>query len=232
MKLVANGLFVAALAASLAGCAVQPGAEGSEDVATDENVDSTSSAVGVAPPAGQVWVESINYAGTGCPAGSVAQSLYSDNTAFSLLFDQYVAQAGPGIAPAYNRRNCSINLKLHVPQGWSFTVATFDYRGFVQTDSRVTATQKSTYYFPGSLSQASAETTFRNEYSGRDYVVRDTLLATNQVWSRCGETRPMTINSQVRVDNSRNRSGGGQLTTDTIEGTFETIYGIQWKRCP
>ena len=46
-----------------------------------------------------VRVRSISYAGSGCPAGTVAQNIAPDRLAFTLLFDSYLAEAGPSIPP-------------------------------------------------------------------------------------------------------------------------------------
>ena len=70
------------------------------------------------------------YGGTGCPAGTASVSLSPDNSAISILFDQYVVEAGG--AKAFDRKNCNIAVPVHVPQGFSVSVIAIDYRGFVQ----------------------------------------------------------------------------------------------------
>ena len=43
------------------------------------------------------------YGGTGCPAGTASVSLSPDNQAISILFDQYVVEAGG--AKGFDRKN-------------------------------------------------------------------------------------------------------------------------------
>src|SRR3954467_5616314 len=69
------------------------------------------------------------YGGTGCPGGSASVALSPDQQAISILFDQYVAQAGGSVA--FDRKNCNIAIPIHVPQGFSVSVLAIDYRGFV-----------------------------------------------------------------------------------------------------
>jgi hypothetical protein len=177
-----------------------------------------------------VRIRSISYAGSGCSAGTVAENVSPDKTAFTLLFDSYIAAAGPGISPLEKRKNCTLNIDLDFPQGWSFTIADIDYRGYASLERGVNALQKSTYYFQGDAHQVSGETTLRGSVD-TDYHVRDELLLTAEVWSPCGGRRSLNINTQVRVDNSRNPRASGLMTVDTIDGVVTTIYNLKWKRC-
>lgn len=180
---------------------------------------------------GNVEIDSIAWAGSGCPAGSVSSNVSDDNQAFTLLFDDYIAEVGPGVSRREMRKNCQINIDLAFPQGWSFTIFKVDYRGYVSLDRGITGMQKSTYYFQGSSSQATASTVFRGAID-EDYVETDTLGVSALVWSPCGANRSLNINSRVELNNRRNRGGSGLMTLDSVDGTFATKYHIKWRRCP
>lgn len=187
------------------------------------------SAVASAQPAGGLSFVRLNYNGTGCPLGSVAQDIAPDQKAFTLLFSQYVADVSPGVM--FARKNCQITATLKVPQGWSFAIATVDFRGNVALTPGVSATQKATYYWQGNIHQATASTNFygpRNE----DYTLRDTIGLNSLVWSECNAQRALNINTQVSVQNTTAVNGYGSMSTDSIDGTVEQIYGLQWRRCP
>lgn len=187
-----------------------------------------TSAFAAGPDLSKVKVAGISYAGSGCPAGSVAQSLSADAKAFTLLFDSYVAEAGPGVALSNGRKNCQIAVDLRYPQGWSYTIFDVDYRGYAKLDPGTVGTQKTTYYFQGAASQASLQT----NYSGpkdADYHIRDSLGINALVWSPCGATRAVNMNTQVRVTASGSRRA--LMTIDSIDGQLKHVYGIQWRRC-
>lgn len=187
-----------------------------------------TSALAAGPDLSKVKVAGISYAGSGCPAGSVAQSLSADAKAFTLLFDSYVAEAGPGVALSNGRKNCQIAVDLRYPQGWSYTIFDVDYRGYAKLDPGTVGTQKTTYYFQGAASQASLQT----NYSGpkdADYHIRDSLGINALVWSPCGATRAVNMNTQVRVTASGSRRA--LMTIDSIDGQLKHVYGIQWRRC-
>ena len=66
------------------------------------------------------------YGGTGCPSGSVSAALSPDNTSLSLLFDQYVVEAGQSVGRSFDRKSCNIAIPVHVPQGYSVSVMSID----------------------------------------------------------------------------------------------------------
>ena len=177
-----------------------------------------------------VRVRSIAFAGSGCPAGSVAGNISSDRQAFTLLFDQYVAEVGPGVPYSMKRKNCQLNIALDYPQGWSFTLFTVDYRGYAALQRGVTGTQQSSYYFQGSSGTGRLRTNYRGPMD-QDYQIRDTLTTSALVWSPCGATRALNVNTEVRVDNSGYPNASGMMTTDSIDGQLRHLYGLRWQRC-
>jgi hypothetical protein len=187
----------------------------------------TASAFADAPD--YVEITNIVYAGSGCPAGSVAENLSPDRQAFTLLFDNYIAEVGPGVSAREKRKNCQINVSLDFPQGWTFAIADVDYRGYASLDRGVTGVQQASYYFQGEGKTGTLQTIMRGPLD-KDFQIRDTLALTALVWAPCGAKRSLNINSQVRLD-SNSRHAVGLLTTDSIDGSVKTIYNLKWKRC-
>jgi len=177
-----------------------------------------------------VRIRDITYAGSGCPAGSVGSDVASDLRAFTLLFDQYQANVGPGIPLNQKRKNCQINLNLEIPNGWSYTLFTVDTRGYVSLEPGVRALQQSLYYFQGQMRSGRLQTVVYGP-ADRNYAARDQIPMENQVWSPCGAARSLNINTEVRVDNSAAPYRQGMITVDSIDGQFKQIYGLQWRRC-
>jgi hypothetical protein len=176
-----------------------------------------------------VRVKSINYAGSGCPAGSVSGKLGRDFTSFTLYTHDFLAQIGYRIPLIEKRKNCQLTVDLLVPSGWSYTIAEVEYKGYVSLDRGVTATQSSAYYFQGSALTARVTSNMRGPLNA-EYNIKDTLGISAQVWSPCGAVRALNINAQVLLQ-STNRNASGIITLDRIKGNVETIYGLRWKRC-
>lgn len=176
-----------------------------------------------------VEIDNISYGGTGCPAGSVSENVSDDYQAFTLLFDEYVAEIGPGISRREARKACQITVDLKFPQGWSFTIMDVDYRGYASLDRKVTGTQQSDYYFQGQRGSARLTTNFRGEMD-EDYEINDKLGLSAVVWSPCGANRALNIKTQVRLA-SRDRRASGLMTVDSVDGELSHVYNIKWKRC-
>ncbi|CZR61310.1 uncharacterized protein PAC_11206 [Phialocephala subalpina] len=181
------------------------------------------------PPPGQVSITGISYGGTGCPQGSVGSFISGDKQTFTLIFDNYVASIGPGVAVTENRKNCQINLDLAYPSGFQYSIFNTVYRGYVGIDAGVTARQQSTFYFSGQSAQCSTGTNFNGPRSG-DYSVTDSLTLSSTIWSPCGASTALNINSQVRLT-SNNSQATGQITDDSIDGKITFVVGVQWQQC-
>lgn len=182
----------------------------------------------IGPDPREVKINGISYAGSGCPAGSVSQLLSDDAKAFTLLFDSYVAEAGPGMPLSMSRKNCQIAVDLRFPQGWSYSIFTVDYRGYAKLDPGTTGQQVSSYYFAGQTKTGNLRTNFYGP-TERDYQIRDTLGLDALIWSPCGANRALNMNTQVRVTASGRQRA--LLTIDSLDGELKHIYGIKWKRC-
>lgn len=190
---------------------------------------STNLATAQAPNPGEVHINNIAYAGTGCPAGSVAGDLSTDAKAFTLLFDTYAAEAGPGIPRSENRKFCQLTVNLQVPQGWSYSLLDVTYKGFASLDRGTEGIQTSSYYFQGATGQtATLETRIPGQYND-DYEINDSIGLDAVVWSPCGVNRALNIKSAVQVRASGSRQG--LMTIDSIDGELRHIYGVRWRRC-
>ncbi|MCB0405599.1 MAG: DUF4360 domain-containing protein [Bdellovibrionales bacterium] len=180
------------------------------------------------PDPSTVSIKSIAYAGTGCPAGTVSESLAPDAKAFTLLFDSYVVEAGPGVPLRESRKNCQLAVDLRFPQGWSFTIVDVDYRGYASIDRGATGTQKTNYYFQGQRVGPSLQTTMRGPFDD-DYHIRDKLGVDAVVYSPCGLSRALNLNTQIRVQ--ARGSSQALMTIDSIDGELTHVYGLKWRRC-
>jgi hypothetical protein len=180
------------------------------------------------PDPKQVYVESISYGGTGCPQGTVGQSLSDDRSQLTLIFDSYVASTGPAVPITESRKACQLNINLHVPQGWSYSIGDITYRGYAQLARGQVGQQISTYYFAGSSTQAR----FSKPITGptaQDYTVGDHLGLDALVWSACNAVVPLNVKSAVQINGPVNVPG--QLTNDSTDGKMKTLLGLQWRQC-
>jgi len=181
------------------------------------------------PDPSQVTIKGITTSGTGCPQGSVGKFISSDLTTFTLIFDKYVVQIGPGVSQTESRKFCQINLQLHYPSGFQYSIMSTIYRGYAALDSGVTGTQEATYYFSGQSNQVSTKSTFKGPLT-KDYTIQDSIPVTSTIWSPCGADLPINIKSQISLATS-SKTATGLLTDDSIDGKVTFVAGIQWQKC-
>jgi hypothetical protein len=191
------------------------------------------SAYATAPNPSEVYIEDINYNGSGCPLGTVAENLATDGKAFTLTFAEYIAEAGPHLSFRDGRKNCQLTIDLHIPQGFQFSIGTFNYRGWVALDDGIRAAHTTSYYFQGQ-----GRTGRFNEYIWGPnfdlYQFEEKVGLASLVWSPCGATRALNINTSINVfnfDKRNNPDAQGAIGTDSIDGRIEQKFGLRWRRC-
>jgi len=181
------------------------------------------------PPADEMVIDLVAMAGSGCRPGTADVAVSPDNTAFTAIYSDYLAEAGPGIATTAGRRNCQLNVLVHVPQGFTFAITKVDYRGYGLLQRGATATQRANYYFQGM-----SESTFTNHPVASplddNWFVSDEVPIASVVWHPCGELRNLNINTELRV-NKGSSTQASFLTMDSVDGSISTTYHFAWQRC-
>ena len=176
-------------------------------------------------------IRHIQYGGSGCPAGTVAQNVSPDTQAFTLLFDSFVAQTAPGLRPSDARKNCSLAIDFDYPSGWQFSVVAADTRGYAALDYGVEGQQVTAGYFQGSREQFRIQQNYYGP-TAEDYLNMFEIPLASTVWSPCGQSavRALILNTQVRLLSS-NRLARGLMTVDSLDGSVLMTYSLNWRRC-
>jgi hypothetical protein len=125
------------------------------------------------------------YGGTGCPSGTASVTLSPDSKTLSVLFDQFIAEAGSSVGRTLDRRSCNLAIPVNIPSGYSVSLFQVDYRGFVSIPRGGSGQFRAEYFFAGS--RGPVRTVNFSGPSERNYLVTDNLEAQALVWSRCGE---------------------------------------------
>ncbi len=168
------------------------------------------------------------YGGSGCPAGTASVTLSPDQKALSIIFDDYVVEAGADIGKRIGRKNCSIAVPVHVPQGYSVSIIDVDYRGYVSLPRGAQARFSTEYFFAGKRGPRFVKS-FRG-YTDDDYTISNTLGVHANVWSKCGADVNLRVNSSMMVRSNRKKDEA-LATVDSADFNAGIVYKIQWKRC-
>ncbi|MGZ3425027.1 MAG: DUF4360 domain-containing protein [Polyangia bacterium] len=179
------------------------------------------------PNPNSVTIDSVDYSGNGCPAGSLSAAITPDAQRFIFIFSKLYAQAGPGIDSAATSQQCRIHVKLTVPKNWSYALDMVDFNGFASLDSSVSASQQTTYHMSGESPDTTAAFTWQGVFDD-EYSVQDLGGSSPPYWSRCGGGKNLMVTTKVAVDNTANRAGSGILEVDDVDGV---MLHLSWQRC-
>ncbi|MDX8028707.1 DUF4360 domain-containing protein [Lentzea sp. BCCO 10_0856] len=180
-------------------------------------------------PPGKITVDVVTVNGSGCPAGTAAVAVSDDNTAFTVTYSDYTAQAGAGSTPTQFRKNCQLNLRVHYPQGFTFGIAKADYRGFAQLPRGAKGVQKASYYFAGQSSTVASTHNIAGPKTD-NWQFTDTTNVAEIVFAPCGMVRHLNVNTEVRAfTNTSNQPAF--VSMDSTDGSVNTRYQFAWKRC-
>ncbi len=167
------------------------------------------------------------YGGSGCPAGSASVTLSPDKKILSVIFDEFMVEAGSN-GKRLDRKSCNIAVPVHVPQGYSVSLVDVDFRGYVAVPRGGQARLSSEYFFAGQQGPRFTKT-FRGG-SDIDYLFTNNLMLTGNIWSRCGVDVNLRINSSMLV-RSNGRLDDALATVDSADVRAGIVYQMQWRRC-
>jgi hypothetical protein len=180
------------------------------------------------PSPDDVYLGQPAYGGNGCPAGTASAALSPDAKELSILFDQYVAESGGSTGRDLDRKNCNIAIPVHVPQGWSLSIFSIDYRGFNALPSGAYTQFNVEYFFAGQRGPR-----YSRVFTGptaQDYFLNNTLAASAVVWSPCGAEVLLRTNTSIVTKTNRWREQA-MSTVDSIDIAAGVRYLFQWQRC-
>lgn len=169
-----------------------------------------------------------SYGGNGCPGGTASVSVSPDQSAVSILFDQFMTEAGRDAGRRLDRKSCNFSIPVQVPSGYSVAVFQVDYRGYNAVPRGGYNRFDAEYFWAGSRGPR-----ISRQFNGPvndTYTLTDNLLATTLVWSPCGASVNLRVNaSMMSMSNSRQEYTLG--TVDSADISSGLIYRLQWRRC-
>jgi hypothetical protein len=190
--------------------------------------------VPAAAPTDKIVIDLASVNGTGCPAGSAAIAVSPDNTAFTVTYSAYTALVGVGATALDARKNCQIAALVHVPAGFTYAIASVDYRGFAHLEKGATATERAHYYFQGYSQTLTPPSHLINTVGDSDWQFTDQVAVASLTYLPCGAQRNLNINTDLRVS-----AGTSNVTTktsfvsmDSTDVSLSTVYHFAWKTCP
>ncbi|MGW7455962.1 DUF4360 domain-containing protein [Streptomyces sp. NPDC054787] len=186
----------------------------------------------ITAPPDKIVIELATVNGSGCPEGTAEVAVAPDNTAFTVTYSEYLAQVGPGAPPTAFRKNCQLNLRVHVPSGFTYAIVQADYRGFASLQPGASGQERANYYFQG-MPQTSRRTHQFNGPLNDNWQATDKTEYADLVWAPCGEKRNFNINTELRVNaGTSNPASTSFMAMDSTDASVSTLYHLAWQVCP
>jgi hypothetical protein len=187
----------------------------------------------VPPPTDKIVIDVVTVNGTGCPAGTAAVAVSPDNTAFTVTYSAYTALVGVGATATDWRKNCQLNIVVHVPSGFTYAISSVDYRGFADLKAGAYAVERANYYFQGSPQTVYVSHQYNGPF-GDDWQASDEVPVTSLIYAPCGALRNLNINTELRAyaGTSNPATTTSFISMDSTDGELNTIYHFSWMNCP
>jgi|SRR5664279_1165263 len=189
------------------------------------------------PPPGSITLIKKTVNGTGCREDNIAVAPADDNTAFTVTYNAYTAQVGPGAKPTDRRVNCQIAMVAHVPQGFTYAIFKADYRGYAFLAPGAWGLEQASYYFQGQSQ------TVRKQHRipapnavgpmDDDWQFTDVTPVVGLVWAPCGVDRNVNVNTELRVNagSSDPTKNPSYINMDSTDFSTSTYFHLAWKHC-
>jgi len=178
-----------------------------------------------APPG--VSIQKVTTGGSGCvDPDTLAVMIAPDGSSFLVIFDEMLLDYPP--APPVKHVNCVATVKLQVPEGWRFSVATVTTRGYAYLSSGQSARLASKYFFSGSPPGGMRFSTLTGPHDD-DYTFTDDIASGG--WSKCGGASIFHIHTTLTLDAVKNRDDAAYLNAQTVDGALKKTLYWQWERC-
>jgi hypothetical protein len=177
--------------------------------------------------ADDIYLGVPGYGGNGCPQGTVSATLSPDAKSLSIIFDQFITEAGPSSGKTLDRKGCNIAIPVHVPQGFSLSIIGVDYRGFVSVPRGANARLTAEYFFAGQRGPI-----FAKQFIGpadQDYTFSNMLGLQAVVWSACGADVNLRVNANMLVQNRTYQDA--LATVDSADVNAGLVYHLQFRPC-
>jgi hypothetical protein len=182
------------------------------------------------------------YSGLGCPQGSATTTLSPDASTLSVIFDQFVVEAGESLGTNFQMKNCVLRIPVQIQSGFRVALVQADFRGGISLPSAPawsdlivqygwlenygTPQLKSNFYFDSLNMMGPLSDVY---FHSTPIQMRDSKgNRTGPLWSKCGvQNLHFELNSKLRV-HLQGATGDGLATLDTLD-TGAQDPGVEFK---
>lgn len=183
------------------------------------------------PNINEIQIKSLQANGNGCPVGSTTKLLVDTDGSGSADFFQVTFSAFTVNKPGVSAKNCIVEAVIGIPQGWSYSLIDVQYSGYADIASNHIGRIQTTYNFPFFSNSVTTYKDLNGTFVG-DYAKTDTLGLLAAVWSPCGKTAALNMNTRISLRQKPSTTGGESfMDVERQSGLLTQVFSLQWKKC-
>ncbi|MBF0362807.1 MAG: DUF4360 domain-containing protein [Oligoflexia bacterium] len=175
-----------------------------------------------------ITLSDLNYAGSGCPFGSLTSQLSSGRDKVQLIFKDYkIIRAISGNQGG--SKNCNFVVSINVPTGYAISIQKIELRGKMKLPRGAESIFSNEYAFAGHLGPI-----LSNKFNGPyddSFKVEKNIALQEQIFSPCGETALLRVNSSFVVKNPSFDTASVSIDGSSPRDRAGIIYSLRWKKC-
>jgi hypothetical protein len=185
--------------------------------------------------AAPVRITSLNYGGSGCPAGSVSAAVSPDGSALTIMYSSFVSSVNAG--QPQDAKDCAVVMKVKKPVLAALVLESADFRGFVGLESGVVAQQKvdviTSYGGPRLLNQQFAFSAWQGPVN-ENYLLSSVRPVQTQgnlldCATQIRKDTKLEFRTGVRLQSHSGRQG--MVAVDSADGRMKQSYRFRLVNC-
>lgn len=193
---------------------------------------------GLTPPRAEVV--NVQMDGSGCDAGNARAIFTQDVTTLSVLYDNFIAEIGKGTAQPKAKsaeKKCTVLIDVVATPGWSFNIASVEYRGFIEAPDKTTLA----YQLASIESNGLATIGFEQILIKGPYINNHSIVVKNKNLgilknSMCdGSPQRLRVKTLIGVRNLLAAIGFMRpkvsIGVDSADGQINQRFVFNWKKC-
>ncbi|KAF2683224.1 hypothetical protein K458DRAFT_452614 [Lentithecium fluviatile CBS 122367] len=195
----------------------------------------------VRPPSGTPKINKVavddpdvDTEGSGCRAGTVGVAFATDNSALTLIFDDFAAGVGPNSGTLRKRAFCRVNVTMSSP-GWAFDVSSVDFRSYVKIAKGVEASIVSRWkWIDGKGVDMKGKGNVKKVLTGPfedDFLLHKDGELSDSDQSVCSKASAMFQLSLSVTLTPSSSSQSGIVAGDSADVGVGELLNLSWRKC-
>lgn len=175
------------------------------------------------------FIEEVTTSGSGCLVDEGMTVLSPDQKTLSVLFDNYVVEAGEMVGVMRDTKACDIQVKLSVPEGKKVTISKVDYRLYALIPRYGKLRFRATHNIHMPEINFTTRTLTKSKTWGMEFddeMLIEQKLASSIMSTQCGQDFVLNIGTTIDVQ-SNSAQEDAYMSLDSMDSGIDYTLEIE-----